>query len=204
MTFASLTAVLEGYYAAFNLPIWLTGGQSWANLSRRDALTPTEYALTFFGSGTPPPPATQDEIDQFMRESTAWLDAQPWVERYFWFGAMYEMVSCARAERVRGGGGWGAVCCGLQTMMLSAPSTCSRNPDQSHIPVPQSCDHPPTLRAVMPEPDPCATRLAAVPVLALRHLISYLLTTACSKASTRSTRCSTRQATRPALARCRR
>ncbi|WOO83826.1 Alkali-sensitive linkage protein 1 [Vanrija pseudolonga] len=74
MTFASLTAVLEGYYAAFNLPIWLT-----------------EYALTFFGAGTPPPPATQDQITEFMRESMAWLDAQPWVERYFWFGAMYDM-----------------------------------------------------------------------------------------------------------------
>ncbi|KAL1406301.1 hypothetical protein Q8F55_007997 [Vanrija albida] len=74
MSFASLVSVLQGYYAAFDLPIWLT-----------------EYALTYFGPGSPPPLASVREVDEFMRASMAWLDAQDWVERYFWFGAMYDM-----------------------------------------------------------------------------------------------------------------
>lgn len=37
--------------------------------------------------------ATQAQINSFMTTTLSWMDNQSWIERYFWFGAMYEMVS---------------------------------------------------------------------------------------------------------------
>lgn len=94
MSLDSLTSVLSGYYEAFRLPIWLT-----------------EYALQNFTGNEhgldADVQATQAQVDTFMTQSTAWMDAaaQSWVERYFWFGAMNDMVGGGercRKERTMG------------------------------------------------------------------------------------------------------
>lgn len=74
------------------LPIWLTGA------FRVCAALTAEFAVQDFTVANPAP-ASQPEIWAFMNASMAWLDATAWVERYFWFGAMYDMV---RARGVRG------------------------------------------------------------------------------------------------------
>ena len=57
-----------------------------------------EYAVqnfTFANSSTVDPnsQATLPEIEIFMDVSRDYMESYDWIERYFWFGAMYDMVS---------------------------------------------------------------------------------------------------------------
>lgn len=46
--------------------------------------------------------ATLSQINEFMDVVVAWMDTVEYVERYFWFGAMYDMVS----DRSSRSGSW--------------------------------------------------------------------------------------------------
>jgi hypothetical protein len=64
----------------YNLPIWVT-----------------EYAVQNFsyvpaGFATGAIQATYTDIQIFMDVTRSFMESVAWVERYFWFGAMYEMV----------------------------------------------------------------------------------------------------------------
>ncbi|CAF2963240.1 unnamed protein product [Rotaria sp. Silwood2] len=50
----------------------------------------TEFACTSWNSWQP---VTQQEVNEFMRQSIAKLDALSWVERYAWFGAQRHLDS---------------------------------------------------------------------------------------------------------------
>lgn len=45
--------------------------------------------------------ATQPEIDIFMDVTTSWMEGLDYVERYFWFGAMYDMVNALAGKSHR-------------------------------------------------------------------------------------------------------
>lgn len=48
----------------------------------------TEFACT---SWDPNQPVSQEEVNEFIRESIAKLDSLPWIERYAWFGAQRQL-----------------------------------------------------------------------------------------------------------------
>ncbi|KAK4684988.1 hypothetical protein P7C73_g5170, partial [Tremellales sp. Uapishka_1] len=80
---------LTDFYNTFGLPIWVTGEPGQADLEGQ--LTPSiEYAVQDFSDNSTV--ATLAEIQNFMNLTTAFMEATEWVERYFWFGAMYDMV----------------------------------------------------------------------------------------------------------------
>jgi hypothetical protein len=57
-----------------------------------------EYAVMNFtptASGGYGAQATLPEIESFMTITTNYMKSQDWLERFFFFGAMYEMVSYA-------------------------------------------------------------------------------------------------------------
>lgn len=33
------------------------------------------------------------EVKRFMQSVNAWMDATPWVEKYYWYGAWWDRVS---------------------------------------------------------------------------------------------------------------
>lgn len=50
------------------------------------------------------PPRDKEHIDStqvrnYMQSVMAWMDGTEWVERYYWYGARWDMVSSTRAER---------------------------------------------------------------------------------------------------------
>lgn len=55
-------------------------------------LAHAEFAVQNF-TGTGATQATLSQINQFMDIVVAWMETVEYVERYFWFGAMYDMVS---------------------------------------------------------------------------------------------------------------
>jgi len=64
----------------YNLPIWVT-----------------EYAVQNFsyvpaGFATGAIQASYTDIQIFMDVTRSFMESVAWIERYFWFGAMYEMV----------------------------------------------------------------------------------------------------------------
>lgn len=61
-TFESFRQKVEEYYSVFGLPIIVT-----------------EFAMTSFDPDVPPP-ASQQQVHDFMGQTTAWLDATPWIE----------------------------------------------------------------------------------------------------------------------------
>jgi len=62
-------ATVQNYYNTFGLPIWVT-----------------EFADTDFNNRNWQ--ASQSDVNNFMSDTTNWLNAQSWVERYSWFGVM--------------------------------------------------------------------------------------------------------------------
>jgi len=62
-------ANVQNYYNTFGLPVWVT-----------------EFAATDFSSRSWQ--MSQSSVNQFMSDTTNWLNAQSWVERYSWFGVM--------------------------------------------------------------------------------------------------------------------
>ncbi|KAJ9091190.1 hypothetical protein QFC20_007700 [Naganishia adeliensis] len=70
--YVSTADALKNYvtsvHNAFNMPIWLT-----------------EFSCHSFGGQ--PQPTSKQQVHDFMGATTKWLDNQPWVERYSWFGA---------------------------------------------------------------------------------------------------------------------
>lgn len=61
-TFDSFRQKVEEYYRLFGLPIIVT-----------------EFAMTSFDPNVPPP-QTMQQVHDFMGQTTAWLDATPWIE----------------------------------------------------------------------------------------------------------------------------
>jgi hypothetical protein len=59
------------FYNTFKRPIWVT-----------------EYACQNFGDGKQ---CSKDDVWNFMSKTKAWMDSTPFVARYFYFGAMYNM-----------------------------------------------------------------------------------------------------------------
>jgi hypothetical protein len=44
-------------------------------------------------------------IQNFMGEATAWMDQQPWIEHYCWFGAMHDMQNVNPLNQLMAGDG---------------------------------------------------------------------------------------------------
>ncbi|WWC90688.1 uncharacterized protein L201_005625 [Kwoniella dendrophila CBS 6074] len=70
---------IQYYHNTYNLPVWVT-----------------EYATQNFSvynskTGEYDGQATYIEVQRFMDITTAYMKSVNWVERWFWFGAMYEM-----------------------------------------------------------------------------------------------------------------
>ncbi|WVQ68045.1 uncharacterized protein L199_006251 [Kwoniella botswanensis] len=70
---------IQYYHNTYNLPVWVT-----------------EYAPQNFSVFNPATneydgQATYVEVQTFMDITTAYMKSVDWVERWFWFGAMYEM-----------------------------------------------------------------------------------------------------------------
>ncbi|KAF5370125.1 hypothetical protein D9758_001226 [Tetrapyrgos nigripes] len=84
-SFENLQSFLEGYHDMFNLPIWLT-----------------EFAYQSFTGGAQGDLAT---IQNFMGQATSWMDSQPWVEYYCWFGAMHDMQNVNAANQLMASNG---------------------------------------------------------------------------------------------------
>lgn len=94
-TFESFKATLERYHDEFGLPLIVT----------EYAMT-VSYSLGWSRSHTQsfdpnvPPPQNQQQVHDFMGQTTAWMDATPWIEcgtsvtrtltrrRFAWFGAV--------------------------------------------------------------------------------------------------------------------
>ncbi|KAG5637051.1 hypothetical protein H0H81_005963 [Sphagnurus paluster] len=70
----------------FGLPIWVT-----------------EYACQSFDGRTPQ--CTKDQVFSFMSQTKNFMDNTPWVARYFWFGAMYDMGNVNSLNQLLGPGG---------------------------------------------------------------------------------------------------
>ncbi|GFZ49514.1 hypothetical protein JCM24511_07634 [Saitozyma sp. JCM 24511] len=64
---------VKDYYQTWNKSLWVT-----------------EFAVQNF-TGTGATQATLSQINQFMDVVVAWMETVEYVERYFWFGAMYDM-----------------------------------------------------------------------------------------------------------------
>ncbi|KAL1407101.1 hypothetical protein Q8F55_006515 [Vanrija albida] len=69
-TFDDFRRQVENYHDTFKLPIIVT-----------------EFAMTSFDPNVPPPQSMQ-QVHDFMGQTTAWLDATDWIERFAWFGAV--------------------------------------------------------------------------------------------------------------------
>jgi hypothetical protein len=62
-----------------------------------DSHRQSEYAVQNFTNANATQ-ATLTQIEQFMDVTTSWMESVDYVERYFWFGAMYEMVRLPTAS----------------------------------------------------------------------------------------------------------
>jgi hypothetical protein len=80
-----LQAHLELYHNEFGRNVWLT-----------------EYACQNFGGGAQCSP---DQVWDFERRSSEWMDNTPWIERYSWFGALHNMNNVNYANQILGGNG---------------------------------------------------------------------------------------------------
>lgn len=63
-----LESQMTAIHTAFGLPVWIT-----------------EMACTEWSASSNP---SSDEIATFLGEAMTWMDAQTWIARYAWFGAM--------------------------------------------------------------------------------------------------------------------
>ncbi|KAL7422801.1 hypothetical protein Q5752_002097 [Cryptotrichosporon argae] len=79
MSYDNLVNTLDSFHTTFNLPIWIT------EMAVQN-FTTVNSSTTAYGAQ-----ATYSEIVDIMNATMAYMDAQDWVERYFWFGAMYDM-----------------------------------------------------------------------------------------------------------------
>jgi hypothetical protein len=75
----------------------VTGARSADHTAAERALT-VEYAVTNFTQVDPDnmtnsTQASLPQIQLFMDVTRSYMESVDWVERYFWFGAMYDMVS---------------------------------------------------------------------------------------------------------------
>ena len=62
----------------------------------------TEYACTNWNEQNPLP---QEHVEQFARESAAYLETLDWVERYAWFGPMRNTGAVGKWARMLDDGG---------------------------------------------------------------------------------------------------
>lgn len=62
----------------------------------------TEYACQNFGGGAQCSP---DQIWSFVKATTDWMDATPWVGRYFYFGVLHDMGNVNWANQLMNGRG---------------------------------------------------------------------------------------------------
>ncbi|KAF5370124.1 hypothetical protein D9758_001227 [Tetrapyrgos nigripes] len=77
ISFESLKDFLQDYHDTFKHRIWLTEISS-AMIQATDVGT----------------------IQKFMGQATSWMDSQPWVEHYCWFGAMHDMQNVNPANQL--------------------------------------------------------------------------------------------------------
>ncbi|TFK29304.1 hypothetical protein FA15DRAFT_397075 [Coprinopsis marcescibilis] len=80
-----LQAHLNMYHDTFGRPVWLT-----------------EYACQNFGGGAQ---CSNDQIWDFMRRSSEWMDNTSWIEKYSWFGALHNMNNVNYGNQILGGDG---------------------------------------------------------------------------------------------------
>ena len=71
---------MKDVHAEYNLPIWVT----------EYAVQNFSYVPAGFAEGAIQ--ANYTDIQIFMDVTRSFMESVAWVERYFWFGAMYEMV----------------------------------------------------------------------------------------------------------------
>jgi hypothetical protein len=62
----------------------------------------TEYACQNFNGGAQ---CSEGEIWDFLQQTTGWMDATPWVEKYAWFGVMKDMQGVNDFDRLMGDDG---------------------------------------------------------------------------------------------------
>ncbi|ORY23620.1 hypothetical protein BCR39DRAFT_346299 [Naematelia encephala] len=72
-TFDSFKETVERYWRTFQLPIVVT-----------------EFAMTSFDPNVPPP-QSQQQVHDFMGQTTKWLDETEYIIRYAWFGAVRDL-----------------------------------------------------------------------------------------------------------------
>ncbi|WWC71548.1 uncharacterized protein I206_105506 [Kwoniella pini CBS 10737] len=70
---------IEYYHNEYNLPIWIT------------EYAPQNFSVYNSETGQYDGQATYIEVQRFMDITTAYMKSVDWVERWFWFGAMYDM-----------------------------------------------------------------------------------------------------------------
>ncbi|WVR03504.1 hypothetical protein IAU60_000495 [Kwoniella sp. DSM 27419] len=69
-TFESFKSIIENYWQTFQIPIILT-----------------EFAMQSFDPNVPGP-QNQQQVHDFMGQTTKWLDETPYIHKYSWFGAV--------------------------------------------------------------------------------------------------------------------
>ncbi|WVR00018.1 hypothetical protein IAU59_007160 [Kwoniella sp. CBS 9459] len=70
---------VQYYHNTYNLPVWVT------------EYAPQNFSVYNPSTNSYDSQATYVEVQRFMDITTAWMRSVDWVERWFWFGAMYEM-----------------------------------------------------------------------------------------------------------------
>ncbi|WVO13466.1 hypothetical protein L204_101083 [Cryptococcus depauperatus] len=70
---------LQYYHSTYNKPLWVT------------EYAPQNFSVFNATTGSYDSQATFVEIQRFMDVTTAYMKSVDWVERWFWFGAMYDM-----------------------------------------------------------------------------------------------------------------
>ncbi|ODN78071.1 hypothetical protein L198_08022 [Cryptococcus wingfieldii CBS 7118] len=70
---------IQHYHNEYDLPIWVT------------EYAPQNFSVYNSTTGLYDDQATYIEIQRFMDVTTAYMKSVSWVERWFWFGAMYDM-----------------------------------------------------------------------------------------------------------------
>nr|XP_018261506.1 uncharacterized protein I303_05944 [Kwoniella dejecticola CBS 10117]OBR83664.1 hypothetical protein I303_05944 [Kwoniella dejecticola CBS 10117] len=70
---------IQYYHKTYKLPVWIT------------EYAPQNFSVYNSQTGQYDGQATYIEVQRFMDITTAYMKSVDWVERWFWFGAMYEM-----------------------------------------------------------------------------------------------------------------
>jgi hypothetical protein len=78
-------AYVTDWHNTFNANIWVT-----------------EYACQNFNGGAQ---CSSGEVWDFLQQTVAWMESQPWIEKYAYFGTMHDMVNVNYDNQLMGGDG---------------------------------------------------------------------------------------------------